>query len=370
MQKISDTFCPAKWDELQINLESNFVYACCKATPVKITENFENVLEQQKYNLLNNIQDPSCNYCWEVEKNNLTSLRHNKLKNYTRDYKEYIDNCSPTNVEINLGNECNFQCVYCNPKFSSRWQSDVTKKPYKLYSDKFFYAIPINHSRKKEQITKLFNHYSKRSQTIGIIGGEPFYNKSFFQIIKNLQSPNLVLTTNLSAHQDDIQKFFELTRNFESVILQISIDSTGDVAEFTRFGINFLKFKDNLKFVLENAPKNYTIELSSVFTSTTILDLHNTINFIIPLLSEDRIRWNLYPCINPRFHSFATLKDTYKSELLILLEQLKSHSNIRFVDSVKSAILSNKFNNTMYNQLKHFYNEFAARKKVKIPFNL
>lgn len=370
MQKIPDTFCPAKWDELQINLDNNFVYACCKAAPVEITENFENVLDQQKYNLLNNIQDPSCNYCWKVEKNNLSSLRHYKLKNYTRDFKEYVDNCSPSYVEINLGNECNFQCVYCNPKFSSRWQSDVTKKPYKLYSDKFFYAIPINHTRKKEQITKLFNHYGKISQTIGIIGGEPFYNKSFFDIIKNLQSPNLELVTNLSAHQDDIKKFFRLTQDFKSVIFQISIDSTDKIAEFTRFGMNFSKFKDNLKFVLENSPKNYIIELSSVFTSTTILDLENTKNFIMPLLTTDRIKWILSPCINPRFHSFSTLKDIYKPELLTLLEQLKLHTNAKGVDSVISAILSNKFNNTMYNQLIHFYKEFAARKKIKIPFSL
>lgn len=370
MQKIPDTFCPAKWDELQINLESNFIYSCCKATPVEINDNFNSALNEQKENLLNGIKDLSCEYCWKLERNNLPSLRHFKLKNITRNFKEYLQNCDPLVVEINLGNECNFQCVYCNPKFSSRWQNDVHKKEYKLYSDKFHYAIPLNFNRKKDKIKNLLENYNKKSKMISLIGGEPFYNKLFFDIIKNLQTPLIEVTTNLSTNKNDLMKFFDLTLKFEKVKFNISLDSTGDIAEFTRFGMNYKNFQNNLEFVLENCPKNIDITIKTVCSSTTVLDLSNVKNYIVPLIETFSINWYINPCHNPKFQSFDTLKDTYKPQILEMLTELKKNNKIGGTDIVKSAILTSKFNKTLYNQLVHFYNEFASRKKIKIPFDL
>ena len=47
MQKIPDTFCPAKWDELLLNLNYNYAYACCKATPLMFVNNPAEIIEFQ-----------------------------------------------------------------------------------------------------------------------------------------------------------------------------------------------------------------------------------------------------------------------------------------------------------------------------------
>ena len=68
MQKIPDTFCPAKWDEIIINCSQNLVYSCCKATPVNFDKEFKSIIDNQKDNLINGVKDPSCNYCWKTKK--------------------------------------------------------------------------------------------------------------------------------------------------------------------------------------------------------------------------------------------------------------------------------------------------------------
>ena len=85
MPKIPDTFCPAKWDEIYINLDYNFVYSCCKATPVTVNSNISETLKNQKTNLLSGIMDPSCNYCWDIEEKGHTSRRARYLKKFNED---------------------------------------------------------------------------------------------------------------------------------------------------------------------------------------------------------------------------------------------------------------------------------------------
>jgi len=67
MQKIPKTFCPAKWDELHLNYNYNWAYGCCKATPIVFKRDWHEELDKQKNNLLQDVQDPSCDYCWQVE---------------------------------------------------------------------------------------------------------------------------------------------------------------------------------------------------------------------------------------------------------------------------------------------------------------
>lgn len=372
MQEIPNTFCPAKWDEVFINLQNNLIYACCKSTPVPIDRNLDKVLNHQKENLLAGIRDSSCEYCWKLEKNNLPSLRHEWLNKYTayRKYQDYSANTKPLQVEINLGNECNFQCIYCNPKFSSKWHADIDKKPYKIFSDRSNYVIPIKVNRMQEEIKQLVKKYSTEVNSISFIGGEPFYNKSFFQILDLVSTEEITVTTNLSSDISTIEKFFKSAGKFKKVKFNISVDSTNKIAEFTRYGTDFKRFKSNLLYVIENAPENLQIKFLTLLTSITIRDLSNLKNMIMPLLDNNYIKWELSYCSTPKFQSLDTLKDELKEPACEILSQLVTNEKIMGAATAKSAVLSSKFNNTLYMQLVHFINEFADRKKIDIPFDL
>lgn len=370
MPKIPNTFCPAKWDELFVNLDHNLAYSCCKATPTEISVEIEQTLNSQKENLLKGIQDSSCNFCWEAENKGLASRRNRYLLKFDKEsFSEYKNSKKPSLVEINLGNECNFQCMYCGPKFSSQWYADIAKKPYKLFNSKFEYAIPIKLQITKDDKFQLIQQYSSNTNRIDIIGGEPFYSKRFYELLELISSNELSITTNLSCNYQQLDKFFQLTEKFKKVRFDVSLDATGEIAEFVRHGLNFKKFDQNLKYVIDNAPSNFELSIKSLMTSLTVLDMENLRSYVDTFLNSN-VKWYLFPCISPEFQSFKTLKDEFKSNLITLLAEYEKDTRIIYADTVKSAIIINNFNNTLYNQLKIFVEEFAQRKRITNPFNL
>ena len=377
MTELSKTFCPAKWDELIINLSQNYVYSCCMATPIKIV-NKDDVfaaLNSQKENLLNGIQDSSCEYCWKVEKQNGYSKRHLylDLNSKSIDIENYKHNPGPKKVEINLGNECNFQCNYCNPKFSSQWESDVKKKPYKIFSDRFFYAVD-DKNKSSENITEtiaLLQSFTNIKR-LSINGGEPLQNKHFYTIINSIEVEELEVYTNLSPNSmKAIDKLLSsLHTNYKKVYIMISIDSTSKNAEFTRYGMDYEKLVDNINYVLANAPDNVIPFFSSTMTSITVRDFENTAKVICDFLDRrPGTYWSCTVCQDPKIFSLNTLPDKWKSDIINNIDKVFDRTNITGLDSLKKTILSSEFNNTLYQQLKYFMNEFAERKGIQVPVN-
>jgi MoaA/NifB/PqqE/SkfB family radical SAM enzyme len=369
MQKISQTFCPAKWDELYVSFEMNYAYACCRSTTTKFTNQVDEFILKEKENLLNDIQDPSCKYCWQAEKASNTSLRHRYLDKFdTSTYPQYqLNQVTPKLLQISLGNECNFQCTYCSPKFSSQWQHDVSKQPYRVFTDRFFYGIDEKQPdalNKSIEYLKTFDQIEK----LDIIGGEPLINKKFFTVLDSVKSQSLHFCTNLSVKQSVLEQILARCNNYTNVNITVSLDATDKIAEFVRHGLIFNEFDSNLNYLIANRPANVKLVLNSAVTSVTIRDLENFSSYVIPKLPN--LIWNLVYCIDPRIQTLETLPDQYKPEILKTLEKIKDLDNIYGVQPLIDLVTSVKFNSTLHKEMKHFFNEFATRKNIEIPLCL
>lgn len=367
MQKIPKTFCPAKWEELHVNFNYNYVYSCCKATPIKFVNSINEVLEPQRQNLLNGVQDPSCEYCWSKENQGGVSRRLGYFKN-TIDITPYKNGqVGFREIEINLGNECNFQCTYCNPKFSSKWESDVNAKPYPTFTDRFFYAVD---EKNKDSLDTTINWLSEINNihTLSILGGEPLLNKNFFKVANTIKSDILAFSTNLSCGKSKIDEVLKLADRYQGISLNISVDSTGELAEFTRYGMNWSDMESNLFYIISNGPENIKFNLISLMTSSTVRDLKKMTELVERLYSiNNNLTWQMFDCMNPRIHSMSTLPDRLKPEILDTLTELETKPYTEFVDVIKTVITNSKFNNTMYKELQEFLHEFSTRKHIEIP---
>jgi MoaA/NifB/PqqE/SkfB family radical SAM enzyme len=375
MTEIPKTFCPAKWDETILNLSYNYVWSCCKAKPEIFADgNYEAVLDKQKNNLLNDIQDPSCEYCWKSENNNLSSKRHEYLKFFDQEQFVYYKNKQKkaTMIELYIGNECNFQCTYCNPKFSSKWEYDVKDKPYKIFTAKDFYGIDIKQQElaNKENFSIALN--LDKTASLRLLGGEPLVNKNFWKILEVTNVATISLTTNLSCKSfKELDKLIEYAGRFELMYIGVSLDATNEIAEFTRYGLDFKLFDKNLEYLLKNKPANMTVRVLSLMTSVTIRDLANTVQYIVDKKRiNSELKWEMFPCIDPRIHSFETLPENDKRKALSTIEQIKVLNIADRINVVESSLLSSKFNKTLYNELLHFLKEFANRKNINIPICL
>jgi pyruvate-formate lyase-activating enzyme len=365
---ISKTFCPAKWDELVINSYYNFVYSCCKAAPLRFEKEYKNALDKQKLNLLNNVQDSSCQYCWEVENNNKFSLRMQHLKDFNFDsYSEYHNlNKSIKNLEINLGNTCNLQCQYCNPKFSSEWEKDVRKKMYPIFTDRFVYEIVEKNKSSKESN---FNLLTKENpETLTIIGGEPFLYKSLWEILDAARIKELRLTSNFMVDSSIIDRLLSYEDKFV-INLNVSIDATKTIAEYTRHGLDFEKFFQNLKYYLKNS-KSKKISISSLMTAVTVLDFENFYNYITDLRNEMHdcaIVLTISNCLYPKIQTFAVLSTEVRKPVIEFINRIKNKEYTFGLESLLSALQTEKFNSGFHKQFKYFINEWDIRKDTTLP---
>jgi sulfatase maturation enzyme AslB (radical SAM superfamily) len=369
MHKIPNTFCPAKWDELIVNYEQSYAYACCKGTPTRVGEQVVEFIDKEKLNLLNNIQDPSCNYCWQIEAAGDKSLRMEYLEKFdTSRYPEYLlGQVQPKLIEVNVGNECNFQCTYCNPKFSSKWEHDVRAQPYAIFSDRYFFGVDSKQPNAIDNTLEFLKSYSS-IERLSIVGGEPLLNKKFFSIIGSINSESLSLSTNLSCKLETLDRLISECSNYKVVTVRVSIDATGDIAEFSRLGLNYKKFVENLKYLIDHRPDNLVLVIGSVMSSITVRDLDNFSKLVVPLL-DSKTHWQIDYCQFPVTQSMKTLPDHYRPDILDTINGLEQF-DIKGLDALKSVITNTKFNKILHQELKHFMQEFGNRKNITIPLCL
>ena len=314
MQKIPKTFCPAKWDELHLNYNYNWAYGCCKATPIVFKRDWHEELDKQKNNLLEGVQDPSCDYCWQVENQGGVSDRQGYLDNFDYNtFELYQQPREPHTVEVNLGNECNFQCTYCGPQFSSKWQQEQSTNPIKFKTDIQHYRLVKKQDELIDNNLRFLNKYQELD-TLNLIGGEPLLNKKLFKMLDEVDNvKNLHITTNFSCSHKVINNIIERSQRYHSVKLAISLDSTGLVAEFTRWGMDYDKLISNINYLIDNIRDNIEIRILTLVSALTIVDLDRLTDVVNELKQRhSKLTWRLSYCVSPRIQSFATVKDELK----------------------------------------------------------
>jgi organic radical activating enzyme len=372
---IPKTFCPAKWDDLVVHMQQNYVYGCCKAAPIIFEKDYKSIIQNQRQNLLDGVQDPSCNYCWSVENNNLPSLRQEYLEKFDKNkFTEYLNvNRSTKNLEINLGNSCNMQCIYCNPRLSSQWENDVKQKKYPVFTDRFVYEISEKKDINETMRLNLEIIEKEQPDKITIIGGEPLLNKHFWKIASKLNNTFLSITTNLNCEIDVIKRLIELeNENNLQLDVMASLDCTFPLSTFNRYNLDYDKFLNNLLYFIKNS-KACRIGIQSLMTCITILDIENFLNFLKSLQEKfpmTELFFNFHVCTEPKIQSFSVMPDKTKDEILFYMKNYKHEVKVNGFQNIISYLQSSKFNSGLHKQFKRFIEEWESRKEMYLPLEV
>ena len=277
------TLCLAPWNHIQINAEG-IINPCCMFSPTIYHNQYDNLQkafegpenQDLRKRMLNGEQIRGCEKCDLYEKLNKFSYREHFDLKYD---SSSIENPKIRELEFALDNVCNFKCVTCSSRFSSKWYNDDLKL-INLGIPRYSEAI---HKRKK--ILKNSNNLDgldlSELNYLKLIGGEPFINDSYIDILKkiNLENLELALITNNSVFPE---KWIDLILKVKTLNLHVSIDGVYEVGEFVRSGMNFKKFTENLikwkKLSDENS--NIDIKFNFVVHSLNILNLKPTIKYL------------------------------------------------------------------------------------------
>jgi len=311
LDKVGCGFCLAKWSQVTIHLGTGMTHSCHHPSPHKIPlEELKldpsalhntSFKKKKRKEMLDGKRPSECDFCWNVEDNS-DSFSDRVFKSAEpwswQDYDKiksshWNENINPRYVEVSFGNTCNLKCAYCGPQYSSKWVEEIEQHGGYPTSQNFNSIKDIKKRGEMPYLHKEFNPYVeafwkwwpdlyKDLHTFRITGGEPLLTKDTFKVLEYIQenweqNPNLSLAinTNLSVPDALIEKFLliakDLTENnkVRELIIFTSVEATGSQAEYTRFGLEYDKFWDNIEKLLTKLPK-LTVTIMAAFNALSV----------------------------------------------------------------------------------------------------
>ena len=349
--------CVLPW--IHLNVETNGdVYPCCQSdlslpplgnlnrNTVSEIRNGNKFVELRQQML--NGQEPSyCKGCYEREEKFPSSMQSKRIRENKQWEKFQLLTNTPTvddklfYLDVRYSNVCNFKCRSCDPsgshsiaaeqqKLGLNFDSSIIRR---FDSKSLFEAIDDNISNLEE---------------IYFVGGEPLLMEEHYTLLDKLiaagnTSVRLRYNTNLSRFDFKSKNVLEYWKNFNSILVNASLDHYDYKLEYIRNGADWNVIKQNLKD-LKNLPsvKLQIHWLMSVFNATDIFEIfdyyvsNNFINeedfFLNVLLAPyyfciQTLHPSLKIVVNDQIDLLLAKYKNINEFLRANLEQIKYHMN-------------------------------------------
>lgn len=270
------TFCVLPWIEKYQNLNGTN-YLCCNSTVPIVPSDLDSI----RIKILNQESVPHCNSCYKLDEQRVISPRLRESSRWLKDpeIKSYIEQWKPGDPEstffydLRFDNKCNLACISCGPIASSLWARELDIKV----------KSPPNQFDPEDMI---------KSKKIYMAGGEPLIIDNYIALIDRIskqdQQPEIVINTNLTRINSNLQK---ILRKIKNLTLVISVDAYGSVNEYHRWPMKWDKFISNLDLAKDIG---CTINFNTVIDAVTIMNAADLVD-----IEHYCDQWNLSILTNP-----------------------------------------------------------------------
>ena len=415
LDKISNSFCAAKWYNATIWLGSGQTTSChhppahlvdkdkVSANP-RLLHNTDQKKDDRR-KMQAGERPTGCEYCWKIEDmgRDAISDRVYKSKIYPINaLKEAYetpaeDDVNLRTLEIAFDRTCQFACSYCNPAFSSTWVKDIRKNgPYTgLVSDG---RNHFTHTHDSSQLYKFgeANPYveafhtwwetdlHRTLQELRITGGEPLMSGETWKLLdwfkhnQGKSSTRLAINSNLGADVD-VDRLIESVRGLE-FDLYTSNEAYATQAEYIRDGLNWNAWTRNMNKIISSG----AVRRVHVMCTINALCLDSLPKFLDWCLNMKQQYGRDYPSFTlnilrfPSFQSPLVLSDKlriqYRDQLIDFLTAVDSvhilheheHNHLQrlidYLDIVKTPH-SDAFDlPRLHNDFKQFYTQYDQRR--------
>lgn len=188
-----------------------------------------------------------CQTCIKDEENNYTSKRLNYLTSELGKSADYNSEPEyPVEYQMIISNACNLKCRSCTPSHSSQWQAE-----HKVVWG--WTGYKMEHGQPSDSRSVLWedrHSWMSKVKRLEIVGGEPFYIKKWETIWRELidqglsKDINMDMSSNATIYAGDLIQ--ELSKNFKSLGIGLSIDGLGDIYNYLRHPGNWDEVKVNM----------------------------------------------------------------------------------------------------------------------------
>lgn len=314
INKVSPSFCTAKWLQTTLYLQTGFNHSCHHPSPHKIPEeevlknpaalHNSNFKKQQRKKMLKGQRPEECKYCWNIEdlNKNYFSDRHYKsadLWAWDRFYdiakSDPSEDVFPAYLEVSFSNACNFACAYCSPDISSKWMHDIKHNgpyPVEFGSHHLEYLekrgqMPYAHDEYNpyvEAFDKWFPEAYPHLKVFRITGGEPTMSDQFWRTLDFiLENPRpdleISINTNLGVPKKLIDKLIEYAKRLDEECKECQIytscEAAGPQIEYARDGMDYEYWKSNVTRILDETECRVLI-----MTTLNVLSIPSFVDFL------------------------------------------------------------------------------------------
>lgn len=355
LNKVSKSFCAAKWYNASLHLGHGFTNSCHLPLPhpVDLEELKDNpsALHNTKFKkdirkmMLEGTRPAECSYCWKVEDISPETVGDRVFK--SRIYKEediakiaeqpWDKDVNLKTVEVSFDRTCNFACSYCNAGYSTTWAKDIetggayqnfkTTSAGAYHADGSWADVFGKHNENNPYVDAFIRWWPELSQELEelrVTGGEPSASHNFWkflEIVKQYPAENmrLAVNSNLGVPDKLIDKLIATTNEIKvkEFDLYTSNESFGPHAEYIRDGLIWDQWRGNLVKFIENANCRQVIVMMTInslclYSITEFMDdmfeLKEKYGMNKPGIDLNILRW-------PAFMSPTNLPDSEKIKL-------------------------------------------------------
>jgi MoaA/NifB/PqqE/SkfB family radical SAM enzyme len=339
--------CEANWnaDETFAKTDGQIVNIDQGIEKVINSDSFKKVRKQ----MVNGEVPEACLTCYNAEQNGDVSKRIKENREVINTSIDEDGGIVPnlTNIELRLGNFCNFKCRSCNAESSTSWITDYYKLKDKVPLPSSYHTIKNSTDSNYEWTdnVEFYDDLIKFTPNLNLIqvsGGEPFLVAKHDYLIERMvnegraKNTTISYITNANYDFDKIKPTLDKLKSFKNVVISVSIDDVGDRNTFIRSLSNWDLTINNLK--------RYINEYNFYITVTQTV---NAFNFLyIEELAQFLINENLYKLdgsggirrITPN-HVFSP---SYQSANVFPIDVRKKK-----IEEIK-GLISNEFYNDLY----------------------
>jgi sulfatase maturation enzyme AslB (radical SAM superfamily) len=273
-------FCPVPWTGFMYNFDGSVKNCIRNQTPIgslkdnSITEILQgDVNLTTKHNMTVNKPGPTCNVCYDLEKDtkgfDVISDRIfylKELKDISLNTYKSVDAFNLSTIDIRWNNTCNFACVYCGPEFSSKWATELKIE---------FDSVP---QHRFDQMKQYIFDRGNQLKHVYMAGGEPLLMKENLELLRLLKEKNptvnLRINTNLSKVDTQV---FDLICEFKNVHWIVSVETIEAEYEYIRWGGQWKDFLDNLTTI---SKLNHKISFNMLHFLLNYRSIFDCINYL------------------------------------------------------------------------------------------
>lgn len=324
LDKVSPSFCLAKWFNVSIHIPTGKTHSCYHPPVHKIplvdvtldpsALHNTSYKKEQRAKMLAGERPEECNFCWQLEDagKELSDRAYRSKDVYEEGLIEEAlelgihGNARPRYVEVNFNQGCNFKCAYCSPHLSTEWMKEIKQHGnYKLVDrehNDIEYLERIDNTPENPYLQAFWKWLPEiypTLQTFRMTGGEPLMDKNTFRMFDYVkQNPkedlHLSITSNCCPPGKQWWKFMKslktVTPHIDHFMLFCSLDSWGEQAEYIRNGLHFDTLLENVtQYLREGERHSLTFIITfNVLSYTGIFEYIQNILKLRQEFSHDR----------------------------------------------------------------------------------